>query len=223
VRRAPKSRLAWDTWSECSCCGRWRPSREIRLTRKYGYRCRLCDGGDYDRDDIYYVYPANEGTRDTTSPLTNFATQGLDVNDLAYNQFLLRDQSAGTVYLVTVGPDTVTWTVETDPDRFDTIIWRSVSISSAQEMSLIIVNGELEVSNVVSENVSSATTPLTVVPPGGLDFNPPPSADDENPPPVVVIPPTPTPCVPVLAGTEPWEALFCGDFTVAGLEGWETA
>jgi hypothetical protein len=186
--RPPRYPLAWDTWSECSCCGRWRPSREIRLTRKYGYRCRLCDGGDYDRDDIYYVYPANEGTRETTSPLTNYATQGLDANDLAYNQFLLRDQSTGTVYLVTVGPDTVTLTAESDPSRFDTIIWRSVSISSAQELSLIIVNGSLVVSNVVSDNVSSATTPLTVVPPGGLDFNPP-----DGGPPVEVIPPIPTP------------------------------
>jgi hypothetical protein len=194
MSRAPKYPLRWDTYSSCSTCGSWIPSRYVIQTRKHGFQClpgngitRGCWDGNFDRDDIYYVYPANEGTRETTSPLTNFATEGLDANDLAYNQFLLRDQSTGTVYLVTIGPDTVTLTAETDPERFGTIIWRCVSISTAQELTLIIVNGALAVIGVVCENVSSATQLLTAVPPGGLVLNPPDGT------PIVIIPPTPPP------------------------------
>jgi hypothetical protein len=123
VSRAPKSPLRWDTWSSCSTCGSWIPSRWVTLTRKHGYQClpgngitRGCFDGNWDRDDIYYVYPANEGTRDTTSPLTNFATQGVTAGD-SYTIYTLYDRADPTLtYDVTfsTGDDgTISWQAST--------------------------------------------------------------------------------------------------------------
>ena len=88
-----------DTWSECSTCGFWVPSRFVVTTRKHGFQClpgngrtRGCFDGAYDRDDIYYVYPDNEGTRDTPTPLTNFNSEGVSAGD-SYTIYTLYDRA----------------------------------------------------------------------------------------------------------------------------------
>jgi len=123
VSRPPKFPLVWDTWSSCSTCGFWIPSRYVILTRKHGYQClpgngrtRGCFDGMYDRDDIYYVYPDNEGTRETITPPTNYQTEGVTSGD-SYTIYTLFDRADRTLtYDVVFGTGTdgnISWGAST--------------------------------------------------------------------------------------------------------------
>lgn len=72
------------------------------MTRKHSWQClpgsgrtRGCYDGAYDRDDIYFVYPDDEGNRDTAAPL---ADQGKPYG--AFTVYVLRDSVTGILYSI---------------------------------------------------------------------------------------------------------------------------
>lgn len=76
--RSPRYPMMWQTWGLCGTCGMNLPSSYLIMTRKHSWQCLpnplrsgYCFDGQYDRDDIYFVYPDDEGARDTAAPLAD--------------------------------------------------------------------------------------------------------------------------------------------------------
>lgn len=123
--QSPKYPVYWQTWGECSWCGFAIPSHYLVMTRKRGWQClpgngrtRGCFDGDYDRDDIYFVYPDDEGTRDTAAPLAD------QNRGASHNIYVLRDSVTGILYAIDFGVDPPYVLVEialadVDPDIYN--------------------------------------------------------------------------------------------------------
>lgn len=163
-----------DYWGKCGTCGFDVPVRFLTLTRKHGWQClpgspttRGCFDGNYDRDDIQFAYPAGEGARETSAPLTQILTEGVGPDYT--NTFWMRDQATGQIWQVTIDPIalTVVLVPSTLQSALGTIL-NGVSIASAQEFTLIIKNGAPGIVNIPVETTSPPTAIISVIPPGGI-------------------------------------------------------
>jgi hypothetical protein len=110
--------MYWSTWGTCGTCGFAVPSAFLILTRKRGWQClpgsgrtRGCYDGNYDRDDIYYVYPDNEGTRETAAPLAD-PNAGSPIY-----VFVFRDVVTGFLYSADFNAATLTLTLVSEVDE----------------------------------------------------------------------------------------------------------
>ena len=215
---SPKYPVYWNTWGTCGTCGFAIPSKYLVMTRKHGWQClpgsgrtRGCFDGDFDRDDIYFIYPDNEGTRDTAAPLA-------DQNPgRSYTVYVFVDSVTGTLYAVdtTITPWVLVEVDEVDPDTqngpFD---W----VENLNGLRYYVANGEVftghfsviycpSAPGAGAGDTTQQIPSFTVIPP-----------DVEPPPPNPPDPPTPPPIV--LQVQEEWEWIFVnGDLQVE--EEWE--
>ena len=159
------------------------PSRYLTLTRKHSWQCLpnplrsgSCFDGNYDRDDIYFVYPADEGTRTTSSPLADQGTAR------QFNVYVFTDTVTGDLYSVDFGAATLTATlisevdVDTQNGPFD---W----LEGTNGWRIYIANGLFQFGLFSAVYCPSATgadqsIPMFAVTPGNVQVQPPGTGDD---------------------------------------------
>jgi hypothetical protein len=217
-----------DYWGKCGTCGFDVPVRFLTLTRKHGWQClpgspttRGCFDGNYDRDDIQFAYPAGEGARETSAPLTQILTEGVGPDYT--NTFWMRDLITGAIWQVTIDP--IALTIVLVPSTLQAAlgtILNGVSIASAQEFSLIIVNGAPMLTTTVSDFTSPPTSIINVTPPNGGIVGPPGGPGTIIPPFPPNIPPPPMLTCPGGITSETWEWLYQDCLTIPPVtEPWE--
>jgi len=200
------------------------PSPYLVLTRKWGWQCLpnplrsgYCFDGNYDRDDIYFIYPGDEGTRDTASPL---ADQGTPMD---FTVYVFVDSVTGLLYSADFAAATLTLTLIASIDE-DTQNGPFNWIETTNGWRIYVANGVFRTGlfatvycpsapggNQSLPSFSGSPGNVFVQPPGVIIYTPPGS------PPVAV-----NPCdTNVLRFFDNFEDSFCATDTLAHFDNFE--